>query len=270
MSDPLIRVSGVTRRYPAGTKWFRKRHLEAVRNVDLEIMPGEVVALVGESGSGKSTLGRMTLGLVEPSEGQITFESVSWQARGRRARRELHRHSAMVFQNPYQSLNPRMRIGDALAEALQVAEVVDKSEVPDEVCRLLDQVHLPTNYRAKYPHALSGGERQRVAIARALACRPRYLVADEPTSALDVSISAEILNLLMDLKDAQNFACLFITHDLALALVLADRVMIMRDGEIVERGTPEQVTTNPSNPYTAQLLSTLPKADTGALSEESV
>jgi ABC-type glutathione transport system ATPase component len=159
-----------------------------------------------------------------------------------------------VFQNPYQSLNPRIRVGPALAEALTVARVVPKAEVPAEVDRLLTSVGLPTAYRYKYPLMLSGGERQRVAIARAIAGRPDVLVADEITSALDVSVSAQIVNLVLDLKARRNFSCVFVTHDLSLGLAIADRILIMKSGEVVEAGSPEFLQNYATQPYTKQLI----------------
>ena len=167
--------------------------------------------------------------------------------------REFRKRRSIVFQNPYQSLNPRMRVESALREALKVADVLPRNEISGEIDRLLESVGLPTSYRKKYPLALSGGERQRVAIARAIAARPDVLIADEVTSALDVSVSAHIINLLLDLKSTANFACLLITHDLSLAMAVADRVVIMREGRVVDEGTPDEVRAS-SNEYTRELL----------------
>lgn len=244
-AEPLVEVKDLSRHYTVSSGWFSRRTIDAVKSVSLEIYPNEILALVGESGSGKTTLGRMIVGLVKPSGGTIAH----WGDRSNGA--------AIIFQNPYQSLNPRLRVGTALAEALKVSRVVPKSEIRQEVDRLLEAVQLPLSYAAKYPIALSGGEQQRVAIARALAVRPDFLVADEPTSALDVSVAAQVLNTLLDARRERSFACLFITHDLALATAIADRLMIMKDGSIVDSGSPEGLMSSPGHPYTEELLSTL-------------
>jgi peptide/nickel transport system ATP-binding protein len=196
----------------------------------------------------------MLAGLVRPSSGVVSARGTELTKRTRRQIKEFRRHTAIVFQNPYQSLNPRMRIGPALSEALNVARVVPKAEVSDEVDRLLTSVGLPVKYRLKYPLMLSGGERQRVAIARAIAGRPDVLIADEITSALDVSVSAQIVNLMLDLKAQRNFSCAFVTHDLSLALAIADRILIMRAGEVVDSGTPDFLQHHATHPYTRQLL----------------
>jgi peptide/nickel transport system ATP-binding protein len=206
----------------------------------------------------------MTVGLVEPSRGVIRHNGVQLGGRSGSQMREFRSKASIVFQNPYQSLNPRMRVDTALGEVLQVSGVVPKDGISAEIDRLLGSVNLPTSYRTKYPLALSGGERQRIAIARAIAGRPDFLVADEVTSALDVSVSAQILNLLLELKAQRTFTCLFITHDLALAMVVADRIVIMRHGEVVDSGTPAELMESSQNEYTRELLDlvTLPPAET--------
>lgn len=251
---PVLEVRGITCTFKVGDGWFGKRKIDAVNNVDLALYPNEMVALVGESGSGKTTLARTIAGLEKPRTGTIYYRGRPLDRRHRGQMREFRRRRSIVFQNPYASLSPRMKVGAALAEALTVAGVVPKPQIPAEVDRLLTSVGLPTSYRNKYPLALSGGERQRVAIARAISNHPDVLIADEVTSALDVSVSAHILNLLMDLRSQRNFTCLFITHDLPLALAVADRVVIMRSGEIVDSGTPDEVMRLSTHPYTRQLL----------------
>jgi ABC-type glutathione transport system ATPase component len=261
---PLLDIQGVGRSYRVSDGWFSRRTIEAVRSVDLTLAADEVVALVGESGSGKTTLGRMTVGLVEPSHGVIRHNGVELSGRSGRQMREFRSKASIVFQNPYQSLNPRMRVDSALGEVLQVSGVVPKEKISAEIDRLLTSVNLSTSYRTKFPLALSGGERQRIAIARAIAGRPDFLVADEVTSALDVSVSAQILNLLLELKAERTFTCLFITHDLALAMVVADRIAIMRHGEVVDSGTPGDLMASSQNQYTRELLDlvTLSPAET--------
>jgi peptide/nickel transport system ATP-binding protein len=252
--SPVLEAKGVSRSYVVGEGWFGKRRFNAVANVDLQLNNDELLVIVGESGSGKTTLARMLAGLVRPSSGVVRSRGTELSKRSRRQIKEFRRHTSVVFQNPYQSLNPRMRVGSALAEALTVARVVEKSAISDEVDRLLTSVGLPTSYRQKHPVMLSGGERQRVAIARAIAGRPDVLIADEITSALDVSVSAQIVNLMLDLKSRRNFSCVFVTHDLALAMAIADRIMIMKSGEVVETGTPEFLQQYATNPYTKQLI----------------
>jgi peptide/nickel transport system ATP-binding protein len=253
MTDPVVEVCGVSCRFTVNTGWFGRRHIDAVRGVDLELRSDELVALVGESGSGKTTLARIMAGLAKQSSGVIRYRGADLNIRNRQQMREFRKRRSIVFQNPYQSLNPRMRVGSALREAAKVAGFVGKAEIPDEIDRLLGSVGLPVSYRHKYPLALSGGERQRVAIARALAARPDLLIADEVTSALDVSVSAHIVNLLLDLKSAAGFACLLITHDLSLALAVADRIVIMKDGSIVEAGSAADVRAS-EHSYTRELL----------------
>jgi peptide/nickel transport system ATP-binding protein len=252
--NPVLEARDVSRTYAIGEGWFGRRKFNAVSNVNLKLMSDELLVIVGESGSGKTTLARMLAGLVRPSSGVVSARGTELTKRTRRQIKEFRRHTAIVFQNPYQSLNPRMRIGPALSEALNVARVVPKAEVSDEVDRLLTSVGLPVKYRLKYPLMLSGGERQRVAIARAIAGRPDVLIADEITSALDVSVSAQIVNLMLDLKAQRNFSCAFVTHDLSLALAIADRILIMRAGEVVDSGTPDFLQHHATHPYTRQLL----------------
>ena len=251
---PVLEARDVSRTYAIGEGWFGRRKFNAVSSVNLKLKSDELLVIVGESGSGKTTLARMLAGLVRPSSGVVSARGTELTKRTRRQIKEFRRHTAIVFQNPYQSLNPRMRIGPALSEALNVARVVPNAEVSDEVDRLLTSVGLPVNYRLKYPLMLSGGERQRVAIARAIAGRPDVLIADEITSALDVSVSAQIVNLMLDLKAQRNFSCVFVTHDLSLALAIADRILIMRAGEVVDSGTPDFLQHHATHPYTRQLL----------------
>jgi ABC-type glutathione transport system ATPase component len=264
--EPLLRVEDVDKVYFLPHGGLRKEEFHALRNVTLSVQRGEVLALVGGSGSGKSTLGRIMVRLTEPTSGKVWFDGCDvTHLRGRRLR-AYRKEVGIVFQNPYGSLNPRMTIGRALAEPLVVWKVVPRGEVRDEVARLLESVGLPAHYEARLPHALSGGERQRVAIARALATRPKFLVADEAVSSLDVSAAAEIINLIITRRRELGFTVLFVTHDLSVADVLADRVAIMHKGEIVEIGAPGRIFASPAHEYTRLLLKshlTLPGSELG-------
>ncbi|MFU9030994.1 ABC transporter ATP-binding protein [Rhodococcus erythropolis] len=241
----------------SGSKKFH-----AVKNINLDIPSGSVVGLVGESGSGKSTLARATVGLAEPSSGQILLDGVDVaHARGATAR--LRHRIQMVFQDPYSCLDPRMTIGQSLAEALRSTERRDKArrgrgDRAAEVARLLTTVQLPVEKAHEYPSSLSGGQRQRVALARALAAAPAVLLADEITSALDVSVQGAVLNLLVDLQKQLGLTVLFVSHNLAVIRYVCDHVAVMLGGEIVEHGPVLDVIDSPKEPYTAKLLSAIP------------
>jgi oligopeptide transport system ATP-binding protein len=233
---------------------IRATEIQAVRNVDLNVYQGEMLAVVGESGSGKSTLGRTLVRLEQPSGGRALFDGADI---ARLKGKDLVKYRGdvqIVFQNPYQSLNPKLTVGSALAEVLTVWSKRRPGVKEQTVERLLAGVHLPRHYEGKYPHELSGGERQRVAIARAIAVRPRVVVADEPVSALDVGASARVLNLLLELQQELDLTCLFITHDIGLARIIADRIAVMYLGQLVDVGPPEQVFTRPSHDYTRALI----------------
>jgi peptide/nickel transport system ATP-binding protein len=235
--------------------------LRAVDDVSFTLHPGEILGLVGESGSGKSTVGRCAIGLLTPSSGSVRLlgEELS-AARGRRLRR-LRQRCGIVFQDPGSSLDPRMTIGECVAEPLVIARAGTRAERAARVRELLASVRLDPEAAARYPHELSGGQRQRVSIARALALRPELLVADEPTSALDVSVQATVLDLLLDLQASLGFACLFITHDLAVVSFLAHRVAVMRSGKMVETGERDQVLFAPADEYTRRLVASAPVPD---------
>jgi len=242
----------------------RGRRLAALEGLDLRIDAGEVVGLVGESGSGKSTAGRALVGLVPLSGGRATVAGVDLTTARRRARRAVRARIGYVFQDPASSLNPRTTAGWSIAEPLVLHAGLAPEARAARVEELLEAVRLPAAFAARYPHELSGGQRQRVAIARALALDPELLIADEPTSALDVSVQAAVLDLLADLQRRRGFACLLISHDLAVVRRLADRVVVLRDGRVVEQGPTDEVLSRPSAPYTQALLAAVPVADPAA------
>jgi len=239
----------------------RVKAFRAVDHVNLQIRQGEVVGLVGESGSGKTTLGRAAIGLLPITEGSLNVVGVNLSKSTRSLVREVHKNAGIVFQDPSSSLNPRMTIGASIGEPLLLAKKARGAGLTKAVEGLLDSVQLPRNYRTRYPHELSGGQKQRVGIARALALKPSLLVADEPTSALDVSVQATVLELLKDLQEEFNFACLFITHDLAVIDVLADRIAVMHLGKLVETGTRDEILRHPKEAYTQRLLAAVPLPD---------
>ncbi len=259
----LVEARGLTKSFPVRRGMLQRTvaEVQAVRGVDLEIKRGETYALVGESGSGKTTLGRCLIGLIEPTSGRVFFDGEDLTAMAPRQLRRRRRRFQMVFQDPYGSLNPRMRVGRIVAEPLAIHKIVDKAARESEVDRLLGSVGLPASAKRRYPHEFSGGQRQRVSIARALATRPEFLVADEPVSALDVSIQAQIVNLLEDLRESLDLALLFIAHDLAVVSETSDRVGVMYLGRLVEEGATASVFGNPQHPYTVSLLSAVPVPD---------
>ncbi|MGE3874233.1 MAG: ABC transporter ATP-binding protein [Parvibaculaceae bacterium] len=235
----------------------RPRAVRAVDGVTFAVHSGETLGLVGESGSGKSTIGRAILGLNKPVRGEISFEGKPIANR----RAELHRRLQMVFQDPYSSLNPRLTIGSAIAEVLSFHQIVAKAEVPGEVRRLLSLVGLPGAMADRRPRELSGGQRQRAGLARALAVRPQFLVLDEPVAALDVSIQAQILNLLSDLRRELGLTMLFIAHELGVVRHMSDRIAVMYLGKIMEIGPADAIFENARHPYTQALLRAVPKME---------
>ena len=264
-SLPLLEARDLVRRFPLrGTGGFLRRpHQQAaVDGVSLAIHPGEVVAVVGESGSGKTTLGRMMLGLLAPSEGSVRYQGEDIAGLQGEAWRRFRRDVQVVFQDTGGSLNPRHSIGQSVALPLLHNRGLDAAEAAAEVDRLLDAVGLPaTHFRDRLPNELSGGQRQRVGIARALASKPALIVADEPVSALDVSVRAQILRLMADLRERERLSYLFITHDLGVVRALADRVVVMLQGKVVESGTVDEVLGAPRHDYTRQLLAATPIPD---------
>jgi peptide/nickel transport system ATP-binding protein len=252
---PLLAVAGLTKTFQGA----RGRPVRAVDNVGFSLASGGVLGIVGESGSGKSTIARMVLRLIEPSAGHIIFAGQDITGLGGESLRRLRRDMQIVFQNPHSALNGRRTIGEAIAEPLRVQGVARGTALAARVDRLLDLVHLPQAFKHRYPHELSGGQKQRVCIARAVGLEPRLLVLDEPTSALDVSVQAQILEFLGELRRELSLTYLFISHNLAVVRYLCDRVLVMSAGQVVEEGPVNIVFANPAQAYTRTLLESVPR-----------
>lgn len=252
---PVLRLDNVTIEYP---KRGRVPAFVAVKEFTLEIFPGEIVGLVGESGSGKTTVGRASIGLLPIKAGKIEIVGNDISHATQKELFPIRRHTGIVFQDPASSLNPRLPIGESIGEPIFLARLAKGAELNRRIEELLDQVELPRSYRNRYPHELSGGQRQRVGIARAIALTPDLLIADEPTSALDVSVQARFLDLLQELQVKINFACLFISHDLAVVDILAHRIVVMQDGRLVEEGARDEILKRAKNPYTQRLIAAVP------------
>lgn len=264
MPDPLLAVESLTVQYTsqsgAGRPFKRSRRFAAVQDVSFSIAPGETLAIVGESGSGKSSVGNAILGLVPVGSGQITFAGEDITHASGRSRRRLAQSLQVVFQNPYGSLNPSLRVGQILSEPLRAAgmsRIASRALLSD----VLGRVGLPEDALERYPHSFSGGQRQRIALARALVRNPRLIVCDEPTSALDVSTQSTVLELLRQTQRETRVAYLFITHDLAVVREFADRVAVMQQGRIVEQGEAQAVCEAPSDAYTRALVVAAPVPD---------
>jgi len=256
--QPVIKLTDVTIAYP---KRGRIPEFVAVRDFNLEIFPGEIVGLVGESGSGKTTVGRAAIGLIPIKSGKLEIVGKDISKATQKELFPIRRHTGIVFQDPASSLNPRLPIGESIGEPILLAGLAKGAELNHKVEELLQQVELPRSYRNRFPHELSGGQRQRVGIARALALTPDLLIADEPTSALDVSVQARFLELLLELQDKLKFACLFISHDLAVVDILAHRIAVMQDGRLVEEGDRDSILKSAKNEYTRRLIAAVPVPD---------
>jgi oligopeptide/dipeptide ABC transporter ATP-binding protein len=257
----LVVAENLSRRF-AGRGWFKRGSaVQAVSDVSLTVDRGEAVALVGESGSGKTTLGRMLLGLLPPSAGRVSFGGNDLTTAGAAQRRQLRRRMQIVFQDPQSSLDPRRTVGAQITDGLAIHRIVPPAARHARVAELLAQVGLNSVHAERYPHEFSGGQRQRIGIARALATEPEFLLADEPVSALDLSVQAQVLDLLADLRTRLGLALLFISHDLAVVRSLCERVVVMYLGRVMETGPVAQVFNAPRHPYTQALLSAVPILD---------
>ncbi len=259
----LVAADNLGRSFAVRGLFKRAPPVQAVNAVSLAIDRGETVALVGESGSGKSTLGRMLLGLLTPTTGRVRFDGIDLATAGAEQQRQLRKRMQIVFQDPHSSLDPRRPVGSQIADGLAIHNIIPPAERRARVEALLVQVGLPAGNADRYPHQFSGGQRQRIGIARALATAPDFLVADEPVSALDVSVQAQVLDLLADLRSRLGLAMLFISHDLAVVRSLCERVIVMYLGRVMETGTVSSVFNAPRHPYTIALLSAVPTLEPG-------
>ena len=260
--EPILKIENVKTFFPIRKGLFgrAKEFVRAVDDVSFEVYPGEVLGLAGESGCGKTTLGRSILRLEEPDSGKIIFDNTDIRELGNNAMRKMRKHIQIIFQDPYSSLNPRLTIGYAITEPMYVHGLHgnDKNR-KQKALDLLDKVGLPSKAYNRYPHEFSGGQRQRIGIARALAVEPKFLICDESVSALDVSVQAQVLNLLNDLKDEFGLTYIFISHDLSVVKFMSDRIMIMSAGKIEEMGTPDEIFNNPKSAYTRKLIDAIPR-----------
>jgi peptide/nickel transport system ATP-binding protein len=264
MNVPLLEAAGLEKHFAVKTGAFEtKRVLRAVDGVDLTLHAGETLGLAGESGCGKSTVARLLVGLIPPSSGSVHFQGKALSEMGGDELFSFRKDVQMIFQDPFSSLNPRMRVGDIIGEPLIIHGLASGAQMREMVTGLMEKVGLAREYFSRYPHEFSGGQRQRIGIARALAVSPRLIIADEPVSALDLSVQAQILNLLQELKSEFSLSFLFIAHDLSVVRHMSDRIAIMYLGKIVESGEREAVFSRFLHPYTEGLLSAVPRVNPG-------
>jgi len=268
--EPVLSVRNLSKIYGAPSRLFGRssgRGIVAVDDANLDLFPGENLGIVGESGSGKTTLGRMIMRIVEPTSGTVTYradeaaEPVEVTALGKAGLRRYHQDVRLIFQDPFASLNPRMTVKQIIGDPLVISRGMSGKAVEARVAELLEKVGLDPLAMERYPHAFSGGQRQRIGIARALALNPKVIVADEATSALDVSIRSQILDLLLDIQKQLHLSFVFISHDISVVRYFCDRVAVMHKGKIVEVGDADTICTNPSQPYTKRLISSVPNPD---------
>ena len=262
MSTPLLKVSNLEKKFPIQRGFFKRTvgQIHAVDGISLEINPGETLGLVGESGCGKSTTARLILRLLDPTAGEIYFDGKEIHSMSREEIRKIRKDMQIVFQDPYASLNPRMTVRQIVAEPL-IVHAMAADDLDPRVDEMIELCGLSREFGNRYPHEFSGGQRQRVGIARALITQPKLVVLDEPVSALDVSVQAQILNLLDDLRKRFGFSYLFVAHDLSVVSHISTRVAVMYLGKIVEIGTREEIFQNPKHPYTKALISAVPLAN---------
>jgi oligopeptide transport system ATP-binding protein len=268
----LLEIRDLKKYFPVGDGLFsrKKGNVKAVDGVNLTINEGETLGLVGESGCGKSTLGRTILRLIEPTSGEVIFHDKNLLALSARELREMRREMQIIFQDPYASLNPRMRVGDIIGEGLEIHKLARGRAKRDRIMELLHQVGLREDHYPRYPHEFSGGQRQRIGIARALAVNPKFIVCDEPVSSLDVSIQAQIINLLQELQERMHLTYLFISHDLRVVEHISHRVAIMYLGKVVEIAAGETIYRDAKHPYTRALLSAVPMPEMSRKKERIV
>lgn len=261
---PILQVQHLYKTYAAQGNWWKKQApFHAIQDINFEVYPQETIGLVGESGCGKSTLGRSILRLIEPSKGKVLYKGENILAYNKKQMRDLRREMQIVFQDPYSSLNPKMSIGKAIMEPMLVHQLyATNREAKEKSIELLEKTGLQAEHFDRYPHEFSGGQRQRIVIARALALNPSFLVCDESVSALDVSVQAQVLNLLNQLKKEFGFTCIFISHDLSVVKYMSDRMLVMNKGIIDEMGDPDSIYQNPKSAYTQKLIHAIPKINT--------
>jgi peptide/nickel transport system ATP-binding protein len=259
---PLLKVENLSTWFPIKKGLFSKTkdYVKAVDQVSFEVYPGETVGLVGESGCGKTTLGRSILRLIEPTGGKVWFNGNEFTALDPKALRASRKDIQIIFQDPYSSLNPRMEVGAAIMEPMNVHGILaNEKERKERVIELLRRVNLSPDHFHRYPHEFSGGQRQRICIARAIALQPKFIICDESVSALDVSVQAQVLNLLNELRDDFGFTYIFISHDLSVVKFMSDRMIVMNKGKIEEMGDPDEIYANPKTEYTRNLIAAIPK-----------
>ena len=257
----MIRVENIKKYFPIKGGFLNKKtgDVKAVENVSFEIPEGEILGLVGESGSGKSTLGRSLIRLIEPTNGKIFYNNKDITTFSEKEMRSLRKDFQIIFQDPYASLDPRKKIFDIISQGLSIHSSMSKNQVYEKVLEIINDVGLQEEHLSRYPHEFSGGQRQRIGIARALVLDPKFIIADEPVSALDVTIQAQILNLILELKKKYSLTILFISHDLSVINQIADRVMVMYLGHILEIAKTKNLFSNPKHPYTRSLIETAPQ-----------
>jgi len=262
-TQPIMRIKNLVKEFPIKIGAFGEKTaiVHAIDGISFDIFRGETLGLVGESGCGKSTTGFTLLQLYRPTSGSVEYNGIDLSTLKEKDLRSVRKNVQIVFQDPYSTLNPRMTIGEALAEPMRVHKIYSEKAIPSKVAQLITDVGLSPTVANRYPHEFSGGQRQRICIARALASNPEFIVCDEPISALDVSIQAQIINLLMDIQEKYNLTYLFIAHDLAVVRHISDRVAVMYLGKIMEIASKQELFENAVHPYTTALLSAVPEAD---------